>query len=226
MFNERTHFLNVERTFGDKYGICTPGDARVPCDPARVTSHDLHNQYTVVTLRRGVKSIDRFSGNSHGGIKTERVVGGSQVVVDGLWHAHDRKTNGGELGRHAQGVLTPDDNKTFDTQATDRVENPEFTVVISIGICSAGPEDRASPREDATDGGDIKWHGVPFHGSSPAVSKSDELITVDLDALAYDSSDHCVQTRTVTAPRQHSYPHLCERSQDRGLVGTWLCLFT
>ena len=77
MFDERTHFLDVERTFGDKYGVCTPGDARVPCNPTRVTSHDLDNEYTVVTLRRRVQSIDGFGGNGYGGVKTECVVGGS-----------------------------------------------------------------------------------------------------------------------------------------------------
>ena len=104
------------------------------------------------------------------------------------------------------GVLTPDDNKTFDTQAIYCVENPAWTVVFSIRIGSAGPQDRASPREDATDGGDIKRHRVPFQGSSPSVTESDEL-TVDWDALAYDSSDHGVQTRAVAAASQHSYPH-------------------
>jgi hypothetical protein len=215
VLDERAHFIDVEGSFGDKYCVCTSGDAGMPCDPTRVASHDLDNEHTVMTLRRGVQSIDRFSGNRHGSVKTERVVGGSQIVVDGLRNAHDRKANGGELGRHAQSVFTTDDNKTFDAEPTYCVENAAFTVVISVGIRSAGPEDRASPREDATDGGDIKWHRVAFHGSSPPVPKSEELITVDLDTLAYDSSDHGVQTRAITAPRQHSYPHRCERTQDR-----------
>jgi hypothetical protein len=214
-FDERAHFLDVEGTFGDKYCVCTSGDARVPGDPTRVTSHDLDNEYTVVTLRRRVQSIDGFSSNRHGGVKTERVVGGSQIVVDGLWYAHDRKANRGELGRHAQRVLTPDDNKTFDRQAVYGLENPAFTVVISIRIGSAGPQDRASAREDATDSADIKWHRVPFHGSSPPVTKSDELVPVDLDTLAYDGSDHGVQTRAVAAASQHSYTHGRERTQDR-----------
>ena len=207
MFDERTHFLYVEGAFGNKYGVCTPGDSRVPGDPTRVTSHDLDNEYTVVTLRRSVQSIDGVSCNRHGGVKTECVVGGAQIVVDGLWYAHDRKANRSELCCHAERVLTSDDNKTFHTQAIYCVENPAFTVVISIRIGSAGPQDRASPREDATDGGDIKRHRVPFHGSSPSVTKSDELVTVDLDALAYDSSDNCVQTRAVAAASKHSYAH-------------------
>ncbi len=77
MFDERTHFLDMERTFGDKYGVCTPGDTRVPCNPTRVTSHDLDNEYTVVTLRRRVQSIDGFGGNGDGGVETECVVGTS-----------------------------------------------------------------------------------------------------------------------------------------------------
>ena len=134
MFDERTHFLDVERTFGYEYGVCTPGDPRVPCDPTRVTSHDLDDEYTVVTLRRRMQSIDGFSSNRDGGVKTERVVGGSEIVVDGLWYAHDRKSYCSELGCHAQRVLSPDDNKTLHTQSTYCVENPAFTVVISVGI--------------------------------------------------------------------------------------------
>jgi hypothetical protein len=133
------------------------GDTGMPRDPTHVTSHDLDDEHTVVTLRRGVQPIDGFSGNRDGSVETERVVGGSQIVVDGLWYAHDRKANRGEFGRHAQSVFAPDDNKTFDTQATYRVEDPAFPVVISIGICSAGPEDRASrgrmPRTAATSSG-------------------------------------------------------------------------
>ena len=207
MFDERTHFLDVEGAFGNEYGVCTPGDSRVPCDPTRVTSHDLDNEYTVVTLRRRVQSIDGVSCNRHGGVKTERVVGGSQIVVDGLWYAHDRKANRSELCCHTERVLTSDDNKTFHTQAIYRVENPALAVVILVRIGSAGPQDRASPREDAPNRGDIKRHRVPFQGSSPPVTKSDELVTVDLNALSYDSSYHGVQTRAVAAASQHSYTH-------------------
>src|SRR5580704_7579394 len=213
MFDEGAHLIDVEWAFGDQYCVCTSGDAGMPGDPTRVTSHDLDNEHTVVALRRSVQSIDGFRGNRHGSVKAERVVGGAQIVVDGLWHAHDRKANRGEFGRHAKSVFTPDDNKTFDTQATYRVEDPAFAVVISVGICSAGPEDRASPREDATDGGDIECHEVAFHGSPPPVPKAEELIAVDLDTLPYDSSDHRVQTRAITAPRQHSDPHGWERTQ-------------
>ena len=48
---------------------------------------------------------------------------------------------------------------------------------------------------------------VPFQGSSPSVTKSDELVAVYLDALAYDGSDHGVQTGAVAAASQHSYAH-------------------
>ncbi len=76
MFDEATHFLDVERTFGYKYGVCTTGDAGMPCNPAGVTSHNFDDEYTVMTLRRRVQSIDGFSGNGDGGVKTERVIGG------------------------------------------------------------------------------------------------------------------------------------------------------
>ena len=217
MFDERTHLVYMKRALRNKYCVRTAGDAGVPCDPTRVSSHDLDNEHAVVTLRCRMQSIDSFSCNRHGCVKTERVVGGSQIVVDGLRYAHDRKADLCEFGRHAQSVLTPDDNKTFDTQATYCVENPPLTVVISIRIGSAGPQDRASPREDATNSGHIEWHRVPFHGSSPAVTKSNELVTVDLDTLAYDGADHGVQTRAVAAASQHSYTH------GRSVPRTGLC---
>ena len=137
MFDERAYFLNVERTFGNKYGVCTPSDTRVPCNPTRITSHDLDDEHSVVTLRGRMQSIDGLSSNRDRGVKTEGVVSGSEVVVDRLWYAYDGKSNRGELGRHAQRVLSPDDNKTFHAQTIYGVENPAFTRVVSVGIGSA-----------------------------------------------------------------------------------------
>ena len=213
-FDERTHFVDVERTLRDEYCVGTTGDAGMPCDPARITSHDLDDEYAVMTFGRGVQTIDGFSGNRDGGVETERVVGGAQIVIDSLWYAHDRESDRGEFGRHAQGVLTPDHDKTFDTHAIHRVENQAFTIVISIRISSTGPEDRTSPGEDAANRGDVKRYRVTLHGPSPPVPKSDELVTVNLDSLAHDSSDHGVQTRAVPAAREHSYPHGWERTQN------------
>ena len=86
-FDERTHLVDVERAFGDEDGVCTPGNAGMPRNPACVTSHDFDNEDTVVTFRRRMQPIDGFSGNCHRGVKPKRVVGGSQIVVDGLWYA-------------------------------------------------------------------------------------------------------------------------------------------
>ncbi len=207
MLNERAHLVYVKGALWDKYCVCAPGDAGVPCDPTRVSSHDFDYEYTMVTLCRRVQPIDGFSRNGHRRVKAEGVVGGSQVVVDGLRYANDRKADHGELGRHAQCVLTPDDDKTIDTKATHGVEDSSFAVAICIWVGSAGPEDCASPRENPTDGGDIEGHRVPFHGSAPPVTKSDELVAIDLDALAYDSSDHSVQTWAIAPASQHSYTH-------------------
>ena len=85
--DEPAHFFNLKRTFGYQDYICPTRHARVQGDPARVTSHDLDDEHSVVALRRRVKAVDCLGGDHDGGVKAERIVGPHQVVVDRLWHS-------------------------------------------------------------------------------------------------------------------------------------------
>ena len=49
-------------------------DAGVERDPAGVAPHDLYDDHAMVSLRRGVQSIDRVGCEAHGRIESERVV--------------------------------------------------------------------------------------------------------------------------------------------------------
>src|SRR5690625_7529550 len=58
-------------------------------NPANVAAHDFNNQNTVVGFGRGVQPVNGVGGNGHGGIKTEGVVGGVDVIVNGLGNTND-----------------------------------------------------------------------------------------------------------------------------------------
>ena len=49
--------------------------------------------------------------------------------------------------------------------------------------------------------------GVALDRAAPAVAETDELVAVDLHALADDGPDHCVQSRAVATTGQHTDPH-------------------
>ncbi len=106
MFDEGAHLFDVEGPLGNQDRVRTAGDSGVPGDPARVTTHDLDDEHTMVALRRRVQAIDRFGRNSHRCVKPEGVIGRAKIVVNGLWHAHNGKSLRGKLGCHAERVLT------------------------------------------------------------------------------------------------------------------------
>ncbi len=109
--------------------------------------------------------------------------------------------------RHPEGVLATNDDKGVDPGPPHRLEHPALAVVGGVGIGATRPEDRAAPGQDAPDGFHIEAHGVPVEEPSPAVAKADEIVSVHLNALADDSSDHCVQAWAVTPTREHPYSH-------------------
>src|SRR5690625_5075242 len=80
---------DIERRFGN-HGVVRPAShAGMQRNPADVAAHDFNNQNTVVGFRRGVQPVNGVGGNGDGGIKTEGVVGGVDVIVNGLWNTDD-----------------------------------------------------------------------------------------------------------------------------------------
>ncbi len=69
---------------------CAPGrDSRVQGDPADVAAHDLGDHAAPVGITGGAQPVHRLGRDVDGRVEAERVVGGAQVVVDGLGHPDD-----------------------------------------------------------------------------------------------------------------------------------------
>ncbi len=87
--NLGSHLVDVEWNFWDQNGMSATGDARVQCDPAGITAHDLDHHHPLMTFRRAVQAVQTLGGKTHGRVETEGGEGLVQIVVDGLGHAHD-----------------------------------------------------------------------------------------------------------------------------------------
>ncbi len=117
-------------------------------DPAGVSAHDLDHQRAVVRLGRGVQPVDRLHGDVDGGVEAEGVVGGTEVVVDGLRHSDDVDAEVVQLGGDAEGVLAADRDQRVDPELGEvRLDLLDATVDLErVGARRA--EDRAAPRAE------------------------------------------------------------------------------
>src|SRR5918997_1306883 len=100
--------LDVERVLGDEHDVGAAGQARVGGDPARVPTHDLDHDHTVVRLRRRVQAVDRLRRDLHPRLEAEGEVGAREVVVDRLGDTDDVHPLLRQLARHAERVLAAD----------------------------------------------------------------------------------------------------------------------
>jgi hypothetical protein len=140
--------------------LAPAGEAGVQGDPAGVPSHHLDDQRAVVRLGGGVQPVDGVHGDLHGGVEAERVVGGAQVVVDGLRHADDVEAGRGQLGGDAQGVLAADGDEGVDTELVEVAAHRLDAVLDLHDVRTAAAEDGAAAREDAAGLGDAERHRV------------------------------------------------------------------
>src|SRR3954453_1487361 len=199
--------IDVERTLRDEDDVRTPGQAGVQRDPTGVPPHPLDDEHSMVRLRRGVQSVDRVDRDLHRRVEAERVVGGAEVVVDGLRYADNPKTVFGEARRDTQRGLAADRDQAVDAQRREVGLDLLDAALDLEGVGSRGAEDRATARKNAASRADVERHRVALQRPAPAVTETDELVAVDLGALAHDCADHRVETRTVAATGQHSDTH-------------------
>ena len=173
-----------------------------------VATHHLDDECAVVRLGRGVQAVDRLGRDVDRGVEAERVVGGRQVVVDGLGHADDMHAAGEQLGRNAEGVFATDSDERIDAELVE-VGRDRLEPAVDLGRVGARrAEDRATARQDAPNLRDAERRGLTVDRAAPAVAKSDEVVAVLLDALADDGTDHRVQAGAVTTACEYSDAHL------------------
>src|SRR5690606_8792597 len=182
-FDVGDDLVDVEWALGDQDDVGAGRHARVQRNPARVAAHDLDDQGTVVRLGGGVQAVDGLGRDVDRSVEAEGVVGGVEVVVDGLGHTDHVDTVVVELARDAEGVLTADCDERVHPERGHVVLDPLDAALDLHEVGARGAEDGTAAREDAADRLDVQRHGVAFQGAAPPVTESDELVSVFLDAL-------------------------------------------
>ena len=201
--------VDVERALRDEDDVRAAGQAAVQRDPSGVAAHDLADQRAVVALGRGVEPVDGLGGDADGGVEAEGVVGRAEVVVDRLRdadHAHDAVVL--QLVGDPEGVLAADGDQRVDLQRLDGRPDPVQPAVDFVRVRPAGAEHRAAAGQQPTHGLDVERDDVGIHRAAPSVAEADEVVTVDLDALADDGTDDRIQARAVSAAGQHADSHI------------------
>ncbi|GDY42122.1 hypothetical protein SANT12839_030040 [Streptomyces antimycoticus] len=203
-----TDLVDVEALLGEKDDIGAAGQPRVQGDPPGMTAHHLDDEHAHMRFGGGVEPVDGLGGDVDGGVEAEGVVGGGQVVVDGLGDADAADpVVVGEPGGDAEGVLAADRDQRVDLLLDQGLLDPPDAVLALEGVGAGGAEDGAAARQDAAHRADVEGNGVVLERASPAVPEADEVIAVFLYALAHDGADDRVEPGAVTATGQHSDPH-------------------
>jgi hypothetical protein len=161
----------------------------------------------VVALGGGVQPVDRLHGDVDGGVEAEGVVGGTEVVVDGLRDTDHVDAELVQLGGHAEGVLTADRDQGVDALRGEVVLDPLDPVLDLEGVGAGRAEDGAAAGQDAADLRDTQGAGQALEGTLPAVPETHEFVTVVGDALADHRPDHRVETWAVAAAGEHADTH-------------------
>src|SRR5436309_2268853 len=90
-----------------------------------VTSHHFDNLHPPVRARGRAGPFDYFGNISQCGVKTKRVVGAGNVLVDGFRNSNYPHASQSEPRRYAQGVLSSADH--------DRIKAELFNVLYYFG---------------------------------------------------------------------------------------------
>ncbi len=206
-------FSRLNGFSGIRITLAPPADPGVQRDPAGVPPHDLDDQRAVVALRRGVQPVDGLHRDVHRGVEAERVVGGAQVVVDGLGHPDHLDPGLVQPRRGAQGVLAADRDQRVDAERGQVVLDPlhpgPAARARAVGQ-RVGPrraEDRPAPRQDSAYRLHVEGDGVPFQRPAPAVPEPHEFVAELRGAPADQRTNNRIQSWAVAAARQHSDSH-------------------
>lgn len=173
-----------------------------------VTAHHLDDEDAHVRLGGRVQAVDRLRRDADRRVEAEGVVGGGQVVVDGLRNTDDMDAVLVVQARgHAQGVLAADRDERLDLLLGEVLLDAPDAVLLLERIRPRGAEDGAATGQDAAYGGDVEPDGVVLERPAPAVAEADEVVVVLLHALADDAPDDGVESGAVAASGQYSDPH-------------------
>ena len=151
------------------------------------------------------------------GVEAERVVGRTQVVVDGLRHADDVDAVFRESVRGGQGALAADRDDAVDAMLCESLRDVLGAAARAVvGVGAAGAEDRTALPGQALHLMPGERHEVAVDDSAPAVADPDELQVVGGRALEHDAADDRVQAGAIAAAGQDADLHGGRPREGRG----------
>ena len=176
-------------------------------DPANVAAHDLGDHAAVVRLTGGPEPVDGFGGDLHGGIETEGVVGGVEVVVHGLGNADDLQAGVGEAFGGREGSFAADGDDGVDAQPVHVGLDDLRAPAVLEGVGAGRAKDGAALFGDASDERAGDGNDVPFNHAAPSVEEPHEFVAVDGNAFEDGAADDGVQSGAVAAAGEDSNFH-------------------
>ena len=183
-------------------------------NPASVPAHDLNDERAMVRLGRRAYPVDRLGRDHHRRVKPERVVGGGQIIVNGLGHPDDTQPIICELLGHTQCVLATDRDQRLDAGSLDVRPDPLQSTVDLVRVGPRGPQDGATTCEDPVDVRETQRTDQALQRALPTVPEAHELIAVSLHSPDHRRPDNRVQSRAISAACQHSDSHESQSSGD------------
>ncbi len=191
--------VHARLLLGDEDRVRARGHAGVQRDPADVPAHDLGHHAAAVRVARGAEAVHGVGRDLHRGVEAERVVGGVEVVVDGLGDSDDLEARVGEALGCRERALAADGEDRVDAEAVEVLLDPLHASVALERVRAAGAEDRAALLADALDVAARERHDVAVDDAPPAVAEAHELLLVDGRSLEHRPADDRVESGAVSA---------------------------
>src|SRR6476469_1135331 len=207
--------VDVEVPLRHQDHVRAAGEAGVQRDPAGVAAHDLDDQGAVVRLGGGAQPVDGLGRDVHRGVEAEGVVGGAEVVVDGLRHTDHADAVVGQPLRDAEGVLAADRDQGVDLELGEDLPDPLDAAVDLVRVGPRRAEDRAAAGQDVLDLVEPDRLDEALDRALPAVAETDGVPPVGLDALADHGANDRVESWAVTATCEQSNAHVLDPPTDR-----------
>ena len=218
----RAQLLHGRFLLGNENRVGAGGHARVQGDPADVAAHDLGHHATVVSVTGGAQAIHRLGSDADSRVEAEGVVGGVEVVIDGLGHPDDLHSRVGQSFRRREGAFAADGDEGVESMLGDDLVDAVDAAAPLEGIRAARAENRAALLRDALDLVAAQGNRVVLDKSFPAVFEADKLVPVNGRAGEHGSADDRVQAGGVSARGQHSDAHEVHHGRSRqGARNNW-----
>ncbi len=175
-------------------------------------AHDLDDLHPMVAAGGGTRALDDVSARPHRRVEAEGVVGGVEILVDGLGDADDRPAQVGELLADAEGVLAADGHERVELEALDvpqhlgRAIHALVADLVLEGIGARRAQVGAAVAVPGAHGVHVERPGVlteAVEQAFPSVVDADDVDAV-VGRAVDEAADRRVQARRVAAAREHA----------------------